>query len=129
MPNGNADRPISGVLSDILGNAQNIVRSELRLAKTELSEELRKSRSAAVMLGVGLLLLVFSAMFALLAAVYGLSLVVPAWAAALIVTAGLGLVAALFCALGIKRFKSVRPAPRTTASLKENMEWARHLTR
>ena len=42
------NRPISAVLHDILGNVQDIVRSEVRLAKVELREEMTKSRSAAV---------------------------------------------------------------------------------
>jgi uncharacterized membrane protein YqjE len=124
-----ADRSISTVLGDIVDNIQDIVRSELRLAKTELAQEMGKAASAGMMIGVGALLLTFTAVFALLAIVYALSLVVPAWAAALIVAAGVGLIAALCLGLGIKRFKTVRAAPRTTASLKENVEWAKQLTR
>ena len=127
MQNGN--RPISAVLTDIVGNFQHIVRSEMRLAKTELTEELAKSRSAAIMLGVGALLLTFSVLFVLLAAVYALSLVVPGWMAALIVGAGVGLIAAVCVALGISRFKRVRAAPKTAATVKENVEWAKQLTR
>jgi len=127
MQNGN--RPISAVLHDIVGNIQHIVRSEMRLAKTELREELRKSASAGVMLGVGVVGLMFSVLFVLLAAVYALSLVVPSWMAALIVGAGLGLIAAVCVAIGISRFKRVRAAPKTTATVKENVEWAKQLTR
>jgi uncharacterized membrane protein YqjE len=127
MQNGN--RPISAVLTDIVGNFQHIVRSEMRLAKTELTEELAKSRSAAMMLGVGVLLLAFSVLFVLLAAVYALSLVLPGWMAALIVGAGIGLIAALCVGLGLSRFKKVRAAPKTTATVKENVEWAKQLTR
>ena len=127
MQNGN--RPISAVLTDIVGNFQHIVRSEMRLAKTELTEELAKSRSAAVMLGVGALLLTFSVLFVLLAAVYALSLVLPGWMAALIVGAGIGLIAALCVAVGISRFKRVRAAPKTATTVKENVEWAKQLTR
>ena len=35
-----ADRSISAVLHDIVGNIQDIVRCEIRMAKTELTEEL-----------------------------------------------------------------------------------------
>lgn len=123
------ERPISAVLHDIVGNVQDIVRSEVRLAKTELTEELGKMRSAGVLLGVGVLLVGFSVLFLLLALVYALSLVVAAWAAALIVGAAIGVIAALCCGVGVKRFKKVRPVPKTTASVKENVEWAKRLTR
>lgn len=124
-----AERPISSVLSDIVGNVQDIVRSEARLAKTEIMAELRKSTTAALMVGAGLTMLAFSGLFVLVAIVAALSAYMPIWAAALIVAAGEGLMAALFVALGIKRFKAVRAAPVTQSTLKENFEWARHPTR
>lgn len=127
MPN--TERPISAVLRDIVGNVQHIVRSELRLARTEITEEIGKAGRAGVLVGVGALMLIFSLLFALLAIVYALSVVVPAWMAALIVAAGVGLIAALCVAIGLKRMKTVRAAPKTTETLKENVEWARQLTR
>lgn len=124
-----AERPISKVLHDIAGNIQDIVRSELRLAKTELTEELAKSRSAATLVGAGGLMLIFSALFLLLAIVYALSVVLPEWAAALIVGVGVGVIAALCIGLGVKRFKAVRAVPKTAANVKENVEWAKQLTK
>src|SRR5207344_539987 len=120
-----ADRSISAVLHDIVGNIQDIVRCEIRMAKSELIEELGKSRSAGVLVGIGALMLTFSALFLLLAAVYALSLLMPEWAAALIVGAGVGATAALCFGVGIKRLKAVRAAPKAVASKKENVEWAR----
>jgi uncharacterized membrane protein YqjE len=124
-----AARPISEVLHDIVGNVQDIVRSEFRLAKAEVTEEMGKLRSAGVLLGVGVLMVSFSAVFLLLAIVYALSLVMPAWAAALVVGVTLGAIAAVCCVLGIKRIKAVQAVPKTTASVKEDVEWAKQLTR
>lgn len=124
-----ADRSISSVLHDIVGNVQDIVRSELRLARTELTDELAKARKGAVLLGVGSLLLWFSALFVLVAIVYALSLVMPGWAAAGLVALGVGAIAALCVGLGLKRLKSMRGVPKTTETLKENAEWAKQLTR
>jgi uncharacterized membrane protein YqjE len=125
----NGDRTISTVLHDIVGNIQDIIRSEVRLAKTEVAEELGKARSAGMLVGIGALMLTFSALFVLLAGVYALSAVVPAWAAALIVAAGVGLIAAILLGVGVKRFKSMRTPPRTAATMQENVEWAKQLTR
>jgi uncharacterized membrane protein YqjE len=122
-------RPVAAVLHDIAGNIQDIVHSELRLAKTELTEELDRSRSAAVLLGAGALLLTLSALFVLLAIVYALSLVVAEWTAALIVGAGVGAIAAVCFGVGVKRLKAVRGASRTVASMKENVEWAKQPTK
>jgi hypothetical protein len=98
-----SERSIAAVLHDIVGNVQDIVRSEFRLAKTEATDELGKLRSAGTMLGVGAFLLIFSGIFLLLAIVYALSLVMEPWAAALIVGATVGVIAALCCGVGIKR--------------------------
>lgn len=97
------DRPISVVLQDIVRNIQDIVRAEVRLAKTEVGEELGKARSAGVLVGTGAVTAVFAALFLLLASVAALTLVMPQWAAALVVAAVLG--------------------------LKENAQWARQLTK
>lgn len=123
------DRPISAVVHDIVGNIQDIVRSEMRLAKTELREELGKMRDGGLLVGIGVIMLSFTLLFILLAIVYALSLVLPAWMAALVVAAGVGLVAAVCLGLGMKKLKTLRGMPRTTASLKENVEWARQQTR
>jgi hypothetical protein len=122
-------RPVSAVLHDIVSNAQDIVRSEVRLAKTELREELVKSRSAAILLAAGALLLSLGALFVLLAVFLSLSLVMPGWAAALTVAGGVGLAAALCLARGLKKFKELRAAPKTAASMKENIQWAKQAIR
>jgi hypothetical protein len=51
------ERSITDVLQDILGNVQAIIRSEVRLAKTEVAEEVRKlgrEQKPAVRLAQGL---------------------------------------------------------------------------
>ena len=120
------DRSISEILQDVLRNLQEIVRSEVRLAKTEMREEFMKAKSAALLMAVGALCGIFTVFFLLLAAVYALTLVVPNWAAALIVTAILVAVAAITMTGGIKQFKRVHPAPeKTVETMKENVKWAK----
>jgi Protein of unknown function (DUF1469). len=122
-------RSIPDILHDVLVNIQEIVRAEVRLAKAELGEELNAARSGALLIGAGAVAASFSALFLLLACVYALSRVVPDWAAALIVAAAVGIAAAVTLGLGLKRFKTIHAAPETAASLKENVRWARELTR
>jgi hypothetical protein len=105
MPSG--DRSMAVVRQDILRDVQDIVRSEVRLAKTELREEVTKARSASVLVGIG----------------------VPDWAAALIVAAGVAIVSGVTLGTGLKQFKTVHAAPKTVASLKENVEWAKQQTK
>lgn len=125
-----ADRSVSEVLQDIVGNIQDIVRSEVRLAKTEISEEIAKAQSASLVLGVGALSGIFGAGFLLLAIVYGLSRVLPDWAAALMVAIALAIAAGVLLSRGVDRFKRVHPIPdQTIQSLKENVEWAKPHTK
>lgn len=122
-------RSIPEILHDVLANIQDIVRAEVRLAKAELGEELKAARSGGVLVGAGAVAAIFSALFLLLACVYALARVVPDWAAALIVAAAAGVAAAVTLGLGLKRFKTIQAAPKTAASLKESVRWARPLTR
>jgi uncharacterized membrane protein YqjE len=122
-------RSIPEILQDVLTNIQDIVRAEVRLAKAELGEELNRARSGGLLIGVGAVAAIFSTLFLLLACVYALVLVVPNWAAALIVAAAVGVAAAVTLGLGLKRLKTIQAAPKTSASLKENVRWAKQLTK
>jgi uncharacterized membrane protein YqjE len=122
-------RSIPEILQDVLANIQDIVRAEVRLAKAELGEELARARSGGLLIGVGAVAAIFSALFLLLACVYALARVMPNWAAALIVAAAVGAAAAVTLVLGWKRFKTIRAAPKTAASLKENVRWAKQLSK
>src|SRR3954468_5317403 len=97
-------RSIPEILQDVLTNIQDIVRAEVRLAKAELGEDLNRARSGGLLIGVGAVAAIFGALFVLLACVYGLSLVMPNWAAALVVAAAVGAAAAGTLSLGVKRF-------------------------
>ena len=119
------ERSFSDVLQDIVHNLQDIIRAEVRLAKTEVREEVTKVRAAALLVGIGAVSGVFGLLFLLLATVYGLSLILPDWAAALIVAIALSLCAGITVSKGVKQFKQVTVVPKTTESLKENVEWAK----
>ena len=119
-----SERSISDVLQDIVGNIQEIVRSEVRLAKTEIRDEANRAKPAGLFLAVGALAAVFAVLFLLLMIVHALSLVMPAWAASLIVAVGLSIIAGATLSAGRRRYKQINPIPeRTVKNLKENVEW------
>ena len=124
------DRSLSDVLQDIIRNVQEIVRSEVRLAKTEIREEAAKARSSMLLLAAGAVTAIFAIVFLLLTIVYALTLVTPGWAAALIVGTVLAVVASVMLTAGVRRFKQIHPTPeRTIETMKENVEWAKQLTK
>jgi uncharacterized membrane protein YqjE len=121
-----AQRTVTDVLQDIVGNVQEIIRAEFRLAKVETKEKARKASGPATMLGVGAALGVYGLGFVLLAAVYALSQVIAAWLAALIVGAVLAIAAAILVNTGKKALKRIGPLPeKTVQTVKENVQWTK----
>ena len=82
------------------------------------------------MLAAGAVLGLYALGFLLLAGVYALAMILPSWAAALIVCVlGAGVAGAL-AVIGRERIKQVQAKPdRTIASVKENLEWAKNQSR
>ena len=120
-------RSFPEVLQDIVGNLQEIIRSEFRLAKTEIKEEAAKAAMPAATFGVGLVLGFYGIGFLLLASVYGLSTVMAGWLAALLGGAILAIVAIALLSSSGKKLKRVNPTPdKTMRSLEENVQWAKH---
>jgi uncharacterized membrane protein YqjE len=118
------ERPISQVLGDIVGNVQQIVRAELKLAKAELRDDVVLMKRTAILLAVAAVAGTLALALFSLAAVYALATVLPSWAAALIVAAAILLIAVLCVATARKHMSGVG-MPRTAATLQENMQWAK----
>ena len=121
-----AQRSVSDVLQDIVSNLQQIIRSEFRLAKVEVSEKASRAAQPAATLGAGAVLAFYGFGFLLLAAVYGLSLVLAPWLAALLVGGALVILAAIFLIAGRNGLKEIDPVPeKTVQTVKENVQWAK----
>src|SRR5271170_7131522 len=79
------ERTFPGLLNDIAASIRRMVRSEIMLAKTEVTETARRARSAAILFATGTVLAVFAVGFLLLTDMLRLEIIVPAWLSALIV--------------------------------------------
>ena len=119
-------RSVPSVLHDIIGNIEGIIRAEFRLAKADIKEEgARIVRPGAILAG-GVAMGLYGGAFLLLAAVYGLSTLMNAWLAALIVGGVSVLAALILVSSSLNRFKQLDPTPdRTIRSLEENVQWAK----
>ena len=123
---GSTDRSLSDVLQDIVRNVQEIVRSEVRLAKIEFREEAMKAKSSVALLAAGGIAGTFAVFFLLLAVLYALALVMPSWAAALVVGVSLAGMAGVMLTVGVARVRQIHPIPeRTVQTIKETAEWAK----
>lgn len=124
------DRPAPEILQAIAGNVQDILRSHVQLARTEIREEIAEASRPAATVAAGLLLAVCGVGLVLLSAVYALALVLPAWSAALIVGSATTAAALLLVARGRAGLRGVNAGLNTTiASLKETFQWPAKQTR
>lgn len=118
-------RGLGELVNDLSGQVATLVRLEVALAKAEMAEKGKAIAVAAAMLGVAAtaVLLMVGALTVFLIILLGLWL--PAWAAALIVTVGWALVAALFALLGRAQLRRIlMPLPeQTIETLKEDVQW------
>lgn len=120
------ERSIGSLVNDIVGNVQEIIRSEVRLAKAEVTEELTKARRAMIWLVAGAVIATMAFGFLLLTAVYVLAHFFQPWVAALIVALGSGAIGGALAAVGASQMKRVSlPPPRTITSVQENLQWAK----
>jgi Flp pilus assembly protein TadB len=123
------NRTTADVVRDILADAEEIIRSEVRLAKLELREEAVKAGKAAGMLAAAAGAAFYAAWFLLAAVMFALAIAIPLWAAALLVGLALGVAAVWMGALGRDRVRRVSKPQKTVQSIKESVEWARRQMR
>jgi uncharacterized membrane protein YqjE len=119
-------RSLGAMIGELVGDFQDLVRGEVALAKQELREEARAAgMGAGLMAGAALLALV-GTIFIGLTLMYALALVLPFWAAALIVAAVFLIGGLVLFTAGKQRLRQVDPVPRRTMeSLKEDTAWVK----
>lgn len=122
---------IGELVKELSGQLSTLVHQEIELAKAEVSEKGKKAGVGAGMFGgagiAGLLMLGTLTAFLILV----LHLAMPAWAAALIVTALWGAVAGVLALRGRTKLQEMgKPVPeQTIETVKEDLQWAKHPTK
>ncbi|WP_309081658.1 phage holin family protein [Zhihengliuella sp.] len=91
-----------------------LVRDELKLARAELTAKTKQGGMGAGFLGAGGILAWFGFAALVTTAILALALVLPAWAAALIVTVVLFAAAGIAALLGKKKIENLSPTPEKT---------------
>ena len=112
-------RSLGEIVSDVATDLSTLIKQEMDLAKTEMKQEAAKAGKGAGLLGGAGLAGYFTLLFLSLTATFLLDLVMPLWAAALIVTAVWGIAAAVLAMSGKKELKRANPQlPKTQQTLK-----------
>lgn len=127
---GRSTKSLSELLRDLIDQFSRIIRHEVGLAKAEMSEKVTQVGMALGMLAGSLVLAIAALVVLLFSAVYALGTVMDPWLSALIVGGVAALVAAMLVARGISRLKASSLAPtHTVESLRDNAEFVKEKAR
>ncbi|WP_197415708.1 phage holin family protein [Mycobacterium sp. IS-1742] len=118
-----ADASLGELMSRLSAQTSRLVRDELRLAQKEFQESAKHAGIGAGLLSVAGLFAFLGLATVIAAAVAALSLVLPVWAAALIVALVLFVIAGVAALVSKKQADEVTPAaPRTVETVKADIQ-------
>ena len=118
-----ADASIGQLVSQLSAQTSRLVRDEMRLAQQEFRESAKHAGIGAGLLSAAGLLALLGLATVVAAAVAALSLVLPVWAAALIVGAVLVAAAGVAGLISKKQVEQTTPVPqRTVDNVKQDID-------
>ena len=124
------DRSLGELFSELAQETSTLVRQEVNLAKTEMSDKASRAGKHVGVLAAGGAL-AYAGLLAVLAGIIALlNNVMPLWASALLVGIVLAVVGYLLVRRGLDALKREDFTPRETIeTLKEDQQWAKDQTR
>jgi hypothetical protein len=126
QPAVGAKRPLSEIVRAVIDGVRDIIRKEIELAKIEMTEAIASKGVAIGLVVAGGIASLYGVGFAAAAGSSALDLVMPTWAAELIVGVVFLLVAGVALLAGRRMMSRgpISPA-RTKESVKEDLRWAK----
>jgi hypothetical protein len=126
MEHQREERSLGDLFAELARDTSSLVRQEVDLAKTEVTEKATKVGRDVGVIGVGAAL-AYAALLALIAAaILGIGELIPLWASALIVGIVVAVIGYVVIQTGLSALKRADLTPRETIqSLKEDTEWAK----
>lgn len=119
-----SDRSIKEIIEALRPQLQVLVNKQVELAKTELTPVGKKAGMAAGLLAAGAVFMLVFLIFLALTGVYALSLLLPLWASALIVSVILLVIGGVLAGSGASILRGLDPKPhRTIRTLQQNINW------
>lgn len=123
-----ADTSLGDLVARLGRDLGDLMSTQVELAKVELRDEARSTAKAGGMLAAGAVTGLIAAVFALLTVALVLDVWMPRWAAFLIVTAVVAIVAGVLVVAGRRRMTDVSdPMPRTRETVRDDMTLPRDL--
>jgi protein-S-isoprenylcysteine O-methyltransferase Ste14 len=125
------DPSVSTLISGIVGDAQELVRKEIALARQEVREEINTAKDAGIKLAIASAVLAVGGLLLVLTLAQALAdlLDLPVWVGYGIVGLVLAIAGYILLSAAQKRMKEIRPVPeKTIETMKENVEWIKDRT-
>ncbi len=123
-------RSLGEIVRDVLNDAQSLIRSELQLARTEMTEKARLAAKPAGLLAGAILCAALAISCLVVAGIAALALAMPVWLAALLMFVFLICIGAACYRGGRGGLRQIRMVPdQTVQSLREDVAWARQRVR
>ncbi|ULN33439.1 phage holin family protein [Mycolicibacterium smegmatis] len=122
QPKPTVDTPIGELMSQLSAQTSRLVRDEMRLAQKEFTESAKHAGIGAGLFSAAGLIAVFGLAGVVTAAIAALALVLPVWAAALIVAVVLFAIAGITALISKKQIDQASPTPEmTVANVKQDI--------
>ncbi len=124
------DRSIGELFAELTKETTTLVRQEVRLAKTEMTQKASEVGKDVGFLGVGGAL-AYAGLLAIIAGIIlALGEIIPLWVSALVVGLVVAAIGGFLAWRGLNALKQVKPVPeQTIQTLKEDKEWAKDQTK
>ena len=125
MTNTSDNRSLGELFASLSKDTTTLVRQEIELAKTEISEKVSETGKNVASLVVGGAIAYAALLFILAAIAVGLAQIMEPWLAVLIVGVVVAIVGFILVQKGMNALKRMNFVPeKTIATLKEDKEWA-----
>ena len=116
-------RSIAQILQEIVSHISEIIRSEIRLATTEIKQDLAERAKAVTYVIIAGVLILYGGGFALLGVVYAMATIWPAWLSAIAVGAVTGIVGIVLFFIGRGKMNQRLEVNMTTKTSEDNLRW------
>jgi len=122
-----SESSLGELIKEMTNELSGLFRQEVELAKVETREELQRTGKAAGSLGGGVIAALLAITFLSVALALLLAQALNDALSFAIVAVLWAIAAAVLVSTGRRKLRDVRPLPETTASIKEDMQWAKDL--
>jgi len=126
-----SEASVATLIGGIVNDAKDLLINEFTIAKLEIQQELRKTKSAALAFAVGAGVVGIGGLFLMLMCVHGLVVLldIPLWGSYGLVGGVLFLVGAILLVRGKQTAEQIDVIPPKTAStLRDNAQWIKEQT-